>query len=101
MRTGSILFLFGALILTQLPLLPPGYLICFLPVCILISYKVKWLRWLLWLGAGFLWAGVFAQATRRSGRGFGRHGSLDQAPGADATWHGGRDYGDGEGGRRT
>lgn len=56
MRTGSLLFLFGILLLCRLPVLPPVTLSIFLLLFILPAARYARLRRVLWLAAGFFWA---------------------------------------------
>jgi len=56
MRTGSILFLLGILLLIQLPYLPPLALVALLPLAVLLLFKRSNWRWPAWLLCGFLWS---------------------------------------------
>lgn len=55
MRTGSILFLIGAVSLIHLPGLPSLALLSLLPLCLLLIFTGHRLRWLACFLCGFLW----------------------------------------------
>ena len=56
MRTGSILFLLGIILLIESPHLPPSILALLLPITIIPLLKSSRWRWPAWLLCGFLWA---------------------------------------------
>ena len=56
MRTGSVLFLVGILVLLQFRELPPSNLLLTLPACTFLVWKSRWLRWPAFFASGFLWA---------------------------------------------
>lgn len=62
MRTGSILFLVGTVILIQLAELPSLTLLLLLPLCLLLIFKGHRLRWPACLLSGFLWTLLHAGA---------------------------------------
>lgn len=56
MRTGSILFLLGIILLIESPHLPPPKLALLLPIILIpVLQSSRW-RWPAWLLCGFLWA---------------------------------------------
>ena len=62
MRTGTLAFLFGILLLVQLPALPEAYFALFLlPIALLFQCKSPYLRLGCFFAAGFLWALFRAQ----------------------------------------
>ncbi len=56
MRTGSILFLCGIVLLLHSPALPPFYLVYLLPLCLYLGFRVPVLLWPMYFVCGLLWA---------------------------------------------
>ena len=55
MRTGSVAFLLGVLLLAQLPELPSGQFFWLLPLLFTLFFT-RWLRLFAWFSCGFFWA---------------------------------------------